>query len=403
MTNEYDFRDSITRVEFEALCAGLLDRIAAPISGALAMAGVSASELSFVEIAGGGIRIPRVQTIIKEVLGRAELDRHINGDEGAVQGAAFYAALQSPLFRVKDFRIKDLTTYPVALKLYDGVEEKQTSLFPEKSRLGSKKSISFSTEHNFTMKVSYDENAVLPAGSEREIAFHLVSGIPTTALYNFTGKPKVQCSYRLIDGAVVLSECDAEVNVTSLREIKPPKPKPTKKAKKPTKKKRVEEEEDEEEEEEQRVEEEKNAEEKTTEEVKEETNTEENVEEEVGGEEEAKVETETEESVEGSEAQEETEKPAEAEGDADKEDAEVPVVVVEKKYEEIQTLKRLRLKVETDWLGVAPLNKTSLAQVRARLSAIRRKEEEKKETERERNNIESFVYATRDKLDKPGV
>ena len=43
LTNEFDFKDHITRAEYEALCGGLLDRVTAPIETALKMAGVQSS------------------------------------------------------------------------------------------------------------------------------------------------------------------------------------------------------------------------------------------------------------------------------------------------------------------------------------------------------------------------
>jgi molecular chaperone DnaK (HSP70) len=40
-------------------------------------------------------------------LKRNELDKHLNTDEAAVLGAAFYGASQSSSFSAKEFRIKD--------------------------------------------------------------------------------------------------------------------------------------------------------------------------------------------------------------------------------------------------------------------------------------------------------
>jgi hypothetical protein len=43
-------------------------------------------ELTGFEIVGGATRIPKIQSVLKEYLGREELDKHVNGDEGAATG-----------------------------------------------------------------------------------------------------------------------------------------------------------------------------------------------------------------------------------------------------------------------------------------------------------------------------
>lgn len=58
-----------------------------------------------------------IQNAVKEFLGREDLDRHVNGDEGAAIGAAFFAAGLSASFRVKEVRLRDITHYPVNVKI----------------------------------------------------------------------------------------------------------------------------------------------------------------------------------------------------------------------------------------------------------------------------------------------
>jgi molecular chaperone DnaK (HSP70) len=55
--------------------------------------------------------VPSVQRVL------LELDKHVNGDEGIVLGAAFYAATLSTSFRVKEFRVKDTSQFAVGVTL----------------------------------------------------------------------------------------------------------------------------------------------------------------------------------------------------------------------------------------------------------------------------------------------
>lgn len=62
---------------------------------------------------GGGVRIPRIQEILKETMGVDTLGKSINGDEAACLGASYQAAVLSKAFRVKKFIIKDANLYPI--------------------------------------------------------------------------------------------------------------------------------------------------------------------------------------------------------------------------------------------------------------------------------------------------
>lgn len=186
LSSDYDFRLKVTREEFEALAAELIERAVLPIETALAQAGVTAADLGLAEVVGGGWRIPAVQARLKTALGRDSLDQHINGDEGAVMGAAFFGASLAPGFRVKDFKIKDLTPYaididvqsaPIDAAFEDAREllgedpplDKAATLWKAGSRLRSKKTLTFHTARNLSVTLNYNEEAPLPATQPRAL------------------------------------------------------------------------------------------------------------------------------------------------------------------------------------------------------------------------------------------
>ena len=55
--------------------------------------------------------MPKVQTILKEVMGVELLGKSINGDEAACLGASYQAAVLSKGYRVKKFIIRDINAY----------------------------------------------------------------------------------------------------------------------------------------------------------------------------------------------------------------------------------------------------------------------------------------------------
>ena len=81
------------------------------------------ADIHFVEIIGGGIRVPRIQSILTDYFAPLPLGTHLNGDEAPVMGAAFIAANRSSAFRVKPVGALDTTPFAVTVNL--------TSLHPE--------------------------------------------------------------------------------------------------------------------------------------------------------------------------------------------------------------------------------------------------------------------------------
>lgn len=68
---------------------------------ALNRAGLTVDQIDQVEILGGGLRVPKVQEIIKAKLKTDELHVHLNGDEAMCFGSAFIASNSSSSFKVR--------------------------------------------------------------------------------------------------------------------------------------------------------------------------------------------------------------------------------------------------------------------------------------------------------------
>ena len=116
-----DFKSMITRDEFVSLSKDLFDRVLTPVQDALAMANITAEDIDQVEIIGGGVRIPKIQELLKEFFKVKELGVHLNGDEAIVLGSAFRAANISKAFRVgrveRSVGMVDIIPFPLGLRL----------------------------------------------------------------------------------------------------------------------------------------------------------------------------------------------------------------------------------------------------------------------------------------------
>eukprot|EP00195_Chlamydomonas_chlamydogama_P003215 CAMPEP_0202919692 /NCGR_PEP_ID=MMETSP1392-20130828/76466_1 /ASSEMBLY_ACC=CAM_ASM_000868 /TAXON_ID=225041 /ORGANISM="Chlamydomonas chlamydogama, Strain SAG 11-48b" /LENGTH=990 /DNA_ID=CAMNT_0049613149 /DNA_START=318 /DNA_END=3290 /DNA_ORIENTATION=+ len=112
-----DFQSSITREEFETLAADFFKRAAAPLVRVLERSGLKPEEIEAVELLGGGSRVPKLQAVLSEALGGRALDRHLDADEASVLGAGLFAANLSTSFRLRRFGMTDLSMYGIQLRV----------------------------------------------------------------------------------------------------------------------------------------------------------------------------------------------------------------------------------------------------------------------------------------------
>mmetsp|Transcript_33644 Transcript_33644/g.72751 ORF Transcript_33644/g.72751 Transcript_33644/m.72751 type:complete len:930 (+) Transcript_33644:129-2918(+) len=114
ITGDNDLRESISRKAFEDLVAPDIEQVVSPLAALLEKTGVDVGNLTAVELVGGGSRVPAVQRKLSEVLGGRTLDRHLDGDEAAVMGAALFAANYSKSFVLKKMHLYE--KFPFALE-----------------------------------------------------------------------------------------------------------------------------------------------------------------------------------------------------------------------------------------------------------------------------------------------
>ncbi|MBZ0137344.1 MAG: molecular chaperone DnaK [Planctomycetes bacterium] len=178
---------TITRAKFEALAAKLFDRLISPTKQALTEAGVSASEIDEVLMVGGSTRIPKVQSICKEIFGK-EPNKGLNPDEVVGLGAAIQGGVATGEF--KDILVLDATPLSLGVEVLHG---EMNVLIAKNTTIPTSKTQTYSTAADnqtaVTIKVYQGERKI--AASNRLLGSFDLTGIPPAP----RGMPQIEVAF----------------------------------------------------------------------------------------------------------------------------------------------------------------------------------------------------------------
>ncbi|XP_056864478.1 heat shock 70 kDa protein 17 isoform X2 [Raphanus sativus] len=354
--DDRDFRSTISREKFEELCKDLWERSLTPLKDVLKHSGLKMDDIYAVELIGGATRVPKLQSTIQEFIGKQELDKHLDADEAIVLGSALHAANLSDGIKLKRrLGIVDGSPYGFLVELEGPDVKKDEStkqqLVPRMKKLPSKMFRTFVLDKDFDVSLAYESEDILPPGITSPVfAQYSVSGLTdATEKYssrNLSAPIKANLHFSLSrSGILSLDRGDAVIEITEWVEV--PK---------------------------------KN--------VTIENNT---------------TSTTGNASTGAASDENSQENKEELQADAGNSTAEEPAVVdlgTEKKLKK-RTF-RIPLKVVEKTVGPgAPFTKESLAEAKTKLEALDKKDRERRRTAELKNNLESYIYATKEKLETP--
>jgi molecular chaperone DnaK len=183
---------SITRSKFEQLTEHLFERCRAPVLKALQDAGLKPGEIDQVVLVGGMTRVPRVQQLVKELIGK-EGHKGVNPDEVVAVGAAIQGQ-QLLLGSKADVLLLDVTPLSLGIETMGGV---MTVLIPRNTTVPTTKKEVFSTAEDnqsaVTVKVDQGESPIANSPSNRLLAQFNLEGIAPAP----RGAPQIEVTFNI--------------------------------------------------------------------------------------------------------------------------------------------------------------------------------------------------------------
>jgi L1 cell adhesion molecule like protein len=157
-----DFTATITRSQFEEVCDDLFCRIVEPVNEVLRVSKCSKESIGEIVVCGGGARMPKACHVLQQLFGGKQVNRAVNADEAATQGAALLAAAISGSTKLNhrcDFTLLDVSPISLGIAGPDGAFLKivdRNSTIPCEKSLVCTTSLDYQT--TFTIRIYEGED-----------------------------------------------------------------------------------------------------------------------------------------------------------------------------------------------------------------------------------------------------
>jgi heat shock protein 4 len=214
--NDVDVRGMMKRADLENTFKPLLSRVLAPVKRAIEDSLIPIEKISALEISGGGTRLIPVQNMLTEFFGR-DLSKTQNFEETVCRGCALQCAILSPVFKVREFSITDVSMYPINFTWKAAGKEAQdpkdfAEVFTRNNVVPSSKMITMHRTDGVELSAIYSDIGLLPAGTDALIAKFVIPTLPITK--NEPAKIRVKVKLDLhgivtVEGAEMTEAVDA--------------------------------------------------------------------------------------------------------------------------------------------------------------------------------------------------
>ncbi|RAL11124.1 Hsp70 chaperone Hsp88 [Aspergillus homomorphus CBS 101889] len=188
LMEDVDVRAIVKREELEVMVKPLLERITVPLEQALAEAKLKPEDIDSIEMVGGCTRVPAVKDAVAKFFGK-NLSFTLNQDEAIARGCAFSCAILSPVFRVRDFSVHDIVSYPIEFTWEQSADipDEDTSLtvFNRGNVMPSTKILTFYRKQPFDLEARYANPEQLPGKINPWVGRFSVKGVKADANDDF--------------------------------------------------------------------------------------------------------------------------------------------------------------------------------------------------------------------------
>merc|ERR1712062_500279 len=185
----------MSRSKFEGIVGSLVSRTTGPCQKALQDAEVKKSDIGEVILVGGMTRMPKVQSTVQDVFGRAP-SKSVNPDEAVAIGAAIQGGVLAG--DVTDVLLLDVTPLSLGIETLGGVF---TRLINRNTTIPTKKSEVFSTavdnQSQVGIKVFQGEREM--ANDNKMLGSFDLVGIPPAP----RGKPQIEVTFDIDANGIV--------------------------------------------------------------------------------------------------------------------------------------------------------------------------------------------------------
>jgi len=205
---------TVTRAEFEALIAPVVERTLAPCRQALADAGVESSSIDEVVLVGGSTRIPLVRRRVEELFGKKP-HSELNPDEVVALGAAVQADIL--MTGNREMLLLDVTPLSLGIETMGGVTSK---IIMRNSTIPATGSEMFTTavDNQTAVDIHVLQGERELVADNRSLARFKLRGIPPMP----AGLPRVRVQFQIdANGILSVTASELRTEIEQTVEVKP--------------------------------------------------------------------------------------------------------------------------------------------------------------------------------------